>query len=178
MSKHARDSVWLVDMFSLRQKVVNRLGSFKTPLLIKSLKTSLQYFQLLITKFPTFSMDLKTLLDNLHDEVSCSVCMCTYTDPKQLPCLHSFCLQCLNGIQRTSGLHGKITCPECRKQFKISGSGDPSELPTIFVSIVWSMSWQLKSAVQLTWNAETARKGAPRLFIPSSVVLSGARNVF
>ena len=58
--------------------------------------------------------------------------MCTYTDPKQLPCLHSFCLHCLNGIQRTSGVHGKITCPECRKQFKISGSGNPSELPTNF----------------------------------------------
>ena len=35
-------------------------------------------------------MDIKTLLDNLHDEVLCSVCMCTFTDPKQLPCLHSF----------------------------------------------------------------------------------------
>ena len=58
--------------------------------------------------------------------------MCTFTDPKQLPCLHSFCLHCLNGIQRTSGVHGKITCPECRKQFKISGSGNPSELPTNF----------------------------------------------
>ena len=77
-------------------------------------------------------MDQKTLLDNLHDEVSCSVCMCTFTDPKQLPCLHSFCLHCLNGIQRTSGVHGKITCPECRKQFKIPGSGNPSELPTNF----------------------------------------------
>ena len=77
-------------------------------------------------------MDLKTLLDNLHDEVSCSVCMCTYTDPKQLPCLHSFCLHCLNGIQRTSGVHGKITCPECRRQFQIPGSGNPSELPTNF----------------------------------------------
>ena len=77
-------------------------------------------------------MDIKTLLDNLHDEVSCSVCMCTFTDPKQLPCLHSFCLHCLNGIQRTSGVHGKITCPECRRQFQISGSGNPSELPTNF----------------------------------------------
>ena len=77
-------------------------------------------------------MDLKTLLDNLHDEVSCSVCMCTFTDPKQLPCLHSFCLHCLNGIQRTSGIHGKITCPESRRQFQISGSGNPSELPTNF----------------------------------------------
>ena len=78
-------------------------------------------------------MDLKTLLDNVHDEVSCSVCMCTYTDPKQLPCLHSFCLHCLHGIQRiTSGVHGKITCPECRKQFQIPGTGNPSELPTNF----------------------------------------------
>ncbi|CAH3181348.1 unnamed protein product [Porites evermanni] len=77
-------------------------------------------------------MDIKTLLDNLHDEVSCSVCMCTFTDPKQLPCLHSFCLHCLNGIQRTNGVHGKITCPECRRQFQISGSGNPSELPTNF----------------------------------------------
>ena len=75
-------------------------------------------------------MDIKTLLDNLHDEVSCSVCMCTFTDPKQLPCLHSFCLHCLNGIQRTSGVHGKITCPECKRQFEVPGSGNPSELPT------------------------------------------------
>ena len=77
-------------------------------------------------------MDIKILLGNLHDEVSCSVCMCTFTDPKQLPCLHSFCLHCLNGIQRTSGVHGKITCPECRRQFQIPGSGNPSELPTNF----------------------------------------------
>ena len=58
--------------------------------------------------------------------------MCTFTDPKQLPCLHSFCLHCLNGIQRTSGVRGKITCPECRRQFQIPGSGNPSELPTNF----------------------------------------------
>ena len=77
-------------------------------------------------------MDIKTLLDNLHDELSCSVCMCTFTDPKQLPCLHSFCLHCLNGIQRASGVYGKISCPECRRQFQIPGSGNPSELPTNF----------------------------------------------
>ena len=77
-------------------------------------------------------MDIKTLPDNLHDELSCSVCMCTFTDPKQLPCLHNFCLNCLKGIQRTSVVHGKIACPECRRQFQIPGSGNPSELPTNF----------------------------------------------
>ena len=82
--------------------------------------------------FSDLGMDIKTLLDNLHDKLSCSVCMCTFTDPKQLPCLHIFCLHCLNGIQQTSGVHGKITCPDCTKQFQIPGSGTPNELPTNF----------------------------------------------
>ena len=63
--------------------------------------------------------------------------------PVLCACVHSLiqnsCLVCavsvfthLNGIQRTSGVHGKITCPECRRQFQIPGSGNPSELPTKF----------------------------------------------
>ena len=77
-------------------------------------------------------MDIKTLLDNLHDEVSCSVCMCPFTEPKQLPCLHNFCLKCLNGIHRTSPSQDVISCPECRKEIRIPGSGNPSEFPTNF----------------------------------------------
>ena len=119
---------WLIKVkFSLSHKTV-----------ILSLSKSWVFQDLNSFFFPPFpSMDIKTLLDNLHDEVSCSVCICTFTDPKQLPCLHSFCLHCLNGIQRTSGFHGKITCPECRRQFQIPGSGNPKKnfLP-IFVSTV------------------------------------------
>ena len=58
--------------------------------------------------------------------------MCKYTDPKQLPCLHSFCLHCLNGIQRTSGRRDKIACPECRQEFKIPENGNLAALPTNF----------------------------------------------
>ena len=77
-------------------------------------------------------MDIKTLLDNLHDEVSCSVCMCPFTEPKQLPCLHSFCLKCLNEIHRTSPSQDAISCPECRRKIRIPGSGNPCEFPTNF----------------------------------------------
>ncbi|XP_022777917.1 E3 ubiquitin-protein ligase TRIM71-like [Stylophora pistillata] len=76
-------------------------------------------------------MDIKTLLDNLHEEVSCPVCMTTFTEPKQLPCLHSFCLHCLAGIQRNSGRHDVITCPECRKESQVPG-GNLKDLPTNF----------------------------------------------
>ena len=77
-------------------------------------------------------MDIQTLLNNLHEELSCSVCMSKYTDPKQLPCLHSFCLHCLNGIQRTSGRRDKIACPECRQEFKVPDNGNLAALPTNF----------------------------------------------
>ena len=76
-------------------------------------------------------MDIKTLLANLHEEVSCSVCMVTFTAPKQLPCLHSFCLHCLEGIQRASGRHDVITCPECRRESQLPG-GNLKDLPTNF----------------------------------------------
>ena len=77
-------------------------------------------------------MDIKTLLNNLHEEVSCSVCMATFTDPKQLPCLHSFCLHCLEGTLRTSGRHDAIICPECRSESRVPSSGNLKDLPTNF----------------------------------------------
>ena len=77
-------------------------------------------------------MDIKTLLDNLHEEVSCSVCMTTFTEPKILPCLHTFCLHCLNGILRISGRHDIIACPECRREVQVPSSGNLNDLPTNF----------------------------------------------
>ena len=77
-------------------------------------------------------MDIQTLLHNLREEVCCSVCRNTFTDPKQLPCLHSFCLHCLNEIQRTSGNRDRISCPECRKEVRVPESGNFNELPTNF----------------------------------------------
>ena len=77
-------------------------------------------------------MDIQTLLHNLHEELSCSVCMTKFTDPKQLPCLHSFCLHCLQRIQQTSGIRETISCPECRQNFRIPGDGDLNALPTNF----------------------------------------------
>ena len=77
-------------------------------------------------------MDLQTLLHNLHEEVSCSVCMSPFTEPKILPCFHTFCLHCLNELQRTSGKRGEITCPECRRKYQVPGSGYPKDLPANF----------------------------------------------
>ena len=90
------------------------------------------HWNLAVSTALQIQMDLQTLLHNLHEEVSCSVCMSPFTDPKILPCFHTFCLHCLNELQRTSGKHGEITCPECRKKFQVPGSGYPKDLPANF----------------------------------------------
>ncbi|XP_068747069.1 E3 ubiquitin-protein ligase TRIM71-like [Montipora capricornis] len=77
-------------------------------------------------------MDIKTFLDNIHEHACCPVCKTTFTNPKQLPCLHSFCLHCLQRIQQTSGIRDTISCPECRRKFGIPGNGDLNAFPTNF----------------------------------------------
>jgi len=119
-------------------------------------------------------MDVKTLLNNLHEEVSCSVCMTTFTDPKTLPCLHSFCLHCLEGILRTSGRHDIITCPECRKECRVP-KGNLNDLPTNFRINSLLMCWQSKTVIPLAYNVEIVTRRAPRVSTASSVVHSGVK---
>lgn len=77
-------------------------------------------------------MDIKTLLHNLREEVSCSVCSDIFTDPKHLPCLHSFCLHCLKQWHRASHGCDTIRCPKCQAVSRIPESGDLKDLPTTF----------------------------------------------
>ena len=77
-------------------------------------------------------MDIKTLLHNLREEVSCSVCSDIFTDPKHLPCLHSFCLHCLKQWHRTSHGCDTIRCPKCQAVSRIPESGDLKDLSTSF----------------------------------------------
>ncbi|KAL9968784.1 hypothetical protein ACROYT_G020908 [Oculina patagonica] len=58
--------------------------------------------------------------------------MTTFTDPKQLPCLHSFCLHCLKKWHRRSDRRDTIQCPECRVLSRVPASGDLDDLPTSF----------------------------------------------
>ena len=77
-------------------------------------------------------MDIKTLLRNLREEVSCPVCTNVYTDPKHLLCLHTFCLHCLKHWHTTSHGRDTIRCPKCQAISRVPESGDLKDLPTSF----------------------------------------------
>ena len=60
------------------------------------------------------------------------MCGDIYKEPKQLPCLHSFCLGCLNELARTRAVNGNIQCPLCQRQVAVPQSGTFETLPSSF----------------------------------------------
>ena len=71
-------------------------------------------------------------MHNLKEEVTCSVCIHLYTNPKQLPCLHIFCLERLNDLTRTNARHGKIRRPICQTEVAVPDNGTIETLPSCF----------------------------------------------
>ena len=55
----------------------------------------------------------------LTQHLECAVCMEIYKDPRILPCSHTLCKVCLDGVVRNSS----ITCPVCRAPHLLQSSG-------------------------------------------------------
>ncbi len=68
-------------------------------------------------------------LQKLSDQITCSVCLDTYRDPKVLTCLHVFCAACLERL--VSGNGTSLTCPNCRKVTRLR-QGTVSQLQSAF----------------------------------------------
>ena len=57
------------------------------------------------------------------DLTTCSICREQFTNPKALPCMHTFCLTCLEG-QFGNKLPGETAaCSMCREEFQIPSDG-------------------------------------------------------
>ena len=63
--------------------------------------------------------------------LTCAVCLSRMKEPKLLPCLHSYCKACLEGILHRSKTK-TITCPQCRSEQAVPQKG-VGEFPTDFV---------------------------------------------
>ena len=79
-------------------------------------------------------MEVQQLFKNLKKEAECPLCLETVKNPKTLPCLHSFCLVCLDklaGFARRQ-LQTTIKCPVCQTSFQIPEGDTFNNLPTSF----------------------------------------------
>ena len=61
-------------------------------------------------------------------EATCEKCDKYYEDPRMLPCLHSFCLGCLEKELETQETQSSLHCPSCKEKVPLSENG-VSDLP-------------------------------------------------
>ena len=60
----------------------------------------------------------------LEKQLTCPVCLELYTNPKTLPCLHSFCEACIEQLpQDKEGETYYISCPTCHHRIELPGEG-------------------------------------------------------
>ena len=58
-----------------------------------------------------------------HSELSCSICLEVFKDPRVLPCIHSYCYGCLEGWVKKSRSNKTICCPLCKEVSPIPSGG-------------------------------------------------------
>lgn len=75
-------------------------------------------------------------MDNLEEDLTCSVCYSLFSDPRVLPCSHTFCKTCLDNLLQVSTNYSiwrphrlPLKCPNCRSVVELPPMGVDA-LPT------------------------------------------------
>ena len=75
----------------------------------------------------------------VKEELTCAICQDLLTDPKILPCLHSFCTGCLkqwsDRLANLDPSKRQLECPVCRAKVLLSSSRAVEELPSHFSAV-------------------------------------------
>ena len=64
--------------------------------------------------------------------ITCPVCLDIFSEPRALPCLHTYCTRCLKGLLAQRGGES-LSCPECRTQHRALG-GDVTAFQINFLT--------------------------------------------
>lgn len=88
------------------------------------------------------------ILHQLQDITECCICSETLRDSRVLPCIHTFCLDCLKKIHSSSTNPGnKLPCPICRSEFDIPLKGMHKLPKNYFIERVIEMTNTTKPGI-------------------------------
>ena len=83
-------------------------------------------------------------INQLEENLECSVCLERLNDPRTLPCWHSFCKVCLEGFVKTCRDKAprdrpirEIPCPNCRTTFVLDPDKQVADMPRNH--FIWNM---------------------------------------
>ena len=75
-------------------------------------------------------------INQLEENLACTVCLERLNDPRTLPCWHSFCKVCLEGVVKTCRDKAprdrpirEIPCPNCRTTFVLEPDKQVADMP-------------------------------------------------
>ena len=71
-------------------------------------------------------------LKKLEEQLTCAICLDLYTNPKILPCFHSFCQQCLERLPLDPQGDNYISCPTCRRHTQLPEPTGATGFPAAF----------------------------------------------
>ena len=65
----------------------------------------------------------KKLVKGVEEELTCTVCLGRFTDPRVLPCQHTYCQGCIEALIARSPEKSVVACPSCREKHPLPESG-------------------------------------------------------
>ena len=99
-------------------------------------------------------------LKKVEEELNCSICLDTYSDPKLLQCLHAYCRKCLvKLVVRDQQGQLILTCPTCRYDTPVPANGVAGLQPAFQIShFLEIMEEHKKEAADPPASAEKAER--------------------
>ena len=66
---------------------------------------------------------MKSIVNEVKDITECSICTEMFSNPKMLPCFHTFCLKCIEQYCKKKKAGDTMPCPMCPKEFIVPMGG-------------------------------------------------------
>ena len=102
-----------------------------------------------------------------EEQLNCSICLDTYTDPKLLQCFHVFCRQCLVPlVDRDQQGRLGLSCPTCRQVTPIPDRGVAGLQPAFHINHLLEVQGSLQKVENPAATLEGAGKD-PEIVEPS-----------
>ena len=104
-------------------------------------------------------------LKKVEEELSCSICLDTYSDPKLLQCFHAYCRKCLvKLVVRDQQGQLILTCPICRHDTPVPANGVAGLQPAFQINhLLEIMEEHKKAAADPPASAEKAERDSASL---------------
>ena len=88
------------------------------------------------------------VLKKLADQLECSICLDSFTDPKMLQCFHVFCKGCLEPLVFRNQHGMSLRCPNCRRSTFLPANGVSGLQPAFHVHHLFEIQDALQKVKQ------------------------------